>query len=68
MKYTVCYKMHSADNVHERDVDAKSRYEAYDKVAFAQVDGEYPYSAWVKSRTFDSGRVQEFNTFEGKAY
>lgn len=68
MKYTVCYKMHSADSIREKDVDARSKYEAYDKVAFEEIDGEYPYSAWVKSRTFDNGRVQEFNTFEGKAY
>lgn len=53
------------------EVNANSRYEAYDKAFFEiipEAEGEMPYSAWVESVTYKSGRVHYFNTCEGLPY
>lgn len=31
-------------------------------------EGSNPYSAWVKSVTYNNGNYRTFNTFEGEPY
>ena len=71
--YYVQYKMHSAGEVKGICVIAYSKEDAYDKAVFEMiphenVEGHLPYSAWVKSVTYNNGRYIRFNTFEGKPY
>lgn len=69
--YIVEYKMHSADQVHGIYVRAKNKEEAYTKAAYDIIpyyENSYPYSCWVASRLYKTGREQRFNTFEGNPY
>ena len=70
MVYRVKYKLHMADGVHDIDVIAKSKAEAYDKVVYEELykRGEFPYSAWVYSVTYQNGNYRRFNTHEGNPY
>ena len=67
--YYVSYKMFNVDRVRGIDVLASSKAEAYDMAVYTlipQKEGEPPYSAWVKSVTYNNGNYRQFNTFEGK--
>ena len=69
-KYTIFYKLFfPTDNVDSVTVTANNKEEAYDKAvyeAIPQIEKVMPYSAWVQDVTYSNGRVQTFNTFEGK--
>lgn len=70
--YYVKYRMYRSDEVKGIGFLAKSKKDAYDKAVYelipAQHDGQYPYSAWVHSVTYNNGNHHEFNTFEGMPY
>lgn len=65
--YTIQYKNHSADDINEICVYAKSKEEAYDKAVFEELFGSV-YSAWVSSVEYSNGKEHLFNNFEGKPY
>lgn len=70
-RYLVEYKMHSAGEVKTMSVHAKNKEEAFERATFdliPLVELEHPFSSWVASRIYENGRVQRFNTFEGKPY
>ena len=53
------------------DVIANNKAEAYDYAVYELIpneEGEYPYSAWVSSVTYNNGNYKLFNTFEGNPY
>lgn len=52
-------------SLERREVEAKNAYEAWCKVAYTPVDGEYPYSAWVEEVIYKTGKVHKFNSSEG---
>lgn len=64
--YTVCFKEYSADQVHEAQVIATSKEDAYR--AFQDATGWKMYSAWVQSVTYQNGKCKYFNAFEGMPY
>ena len=69
--YTVEYKLHSGGEVHRISFLAKNKEDAWDKACYEEipkVTGEYPYSAWVYSVTYQNGNSKRFNTHEGKPY
>lgn len=69
--YTVEYKMHSASDVHSVSFLANNKAEAYDKAvyeAIPAIEGTIPFSAWVKSVTYNNGKYHGFDTFEGLPY
>lgn len=70
--YTVEYKLYSADEVHKVDVLASNKIEAYDQAMWGDIpyrhDGDYAYSAWVASVTYQNGNYRRFNTHEGMPY
>ena len=69
--YTVEYKLHRADQVHRISFLAENKEDAYDKAVYDKVPkltGEYPYSAWVYSVTYQNGGYRRFNTHEGMPY
>lgn len=70
MVYTVQYKLHMADKVHNIDVIAKNKADAYDKAVYEELyrRKEFPYSAWVHSVTYQNGNYRRFNTHEGMPY
>ena len=50
---------------------AQNKFDAYDKAAYETipaVEGSSPYAVWVHSVTYNNGREQRFNTFEGKRF
>lgn len=71
-RYDVDYKMYQADEIKTLSVFANNKEEAYDKATFGAIpqknDGAIPYSAWVASVEYASGRAHFFNTFEGMPY
>lgn len=53
------------------DVLAQNKEDAYEKAMFVNIPikfGRHPYSAWVKSVTYNNGNHREFNTDDGNAY
>ena len=69
--YTVEYKMHSSDKVHQISFLAHDKFDAWDKAVYEEIPkatGGYPYSAWVYSVTYQNGNERRFNTHEGKPY
>lgn len=69
--YTVEYKLHMRGQVHRISFLAKNKADAYDKAVYEEIPkatGEYPYSAWVYSVTYQNGNHKLFNTHEGKPY
>lgn len=69
--YTVEFKLHSGGEVHRVSFLAENKADAYDKAVYKEIPnatGEYPYSAWVKSVTYNNGKYRTFNTFEGMPY
>ena len=70
--YTVEYKMHSADEVRMIDVVATNKGDAWDTAMWIDIpnrhNGEYAYSAWVASVTYQNGNSKRFNTFEGNPF
>ena len=69
--YTVEYKLHSADRVRRISFLAKNKAYSWDRAAYEEIPkatGEYPYSAWVHSVTYQNGNCRRFNTHEGKPY
>lgn len=69
--YAVEFKLHSCGEIQMVSFLANNKEEAYDKAVYEEipkVTGEYPYSAWVKSVTYNNGRYRVFNTHEGKPY
>ena len=69
--YTVSYTMFFGDTERRVSFLAQNKADAYNK-AFSEVipaeEGEHPYAAWVHSVTYNNGREQVFNTFEGKRF
>lgn len=68
--YTVQYRMIGSD-VKQISFLAKNRFDAYDKATYELIpekEGEYPYSVWVSSVTYQNGNYKTFNTFEGNPY
>lgn len=52
-------------------VYAHNKAEAYDYAVYElipDIEGKVPYSAWVYSVKYKSGRIQYFNTCDGLAY
>lgn len=71
MTYHIDYKLFQFDKIKTIDVAAKSKKEAYRIAAFELIperEGEYPYSAWVDSVTYQNGNFRQFNHFEGFPY
>ena len=70
--YTVAYKFYKYDTPRRIVVLADTKAEAYDKACCEKIPnkwkGEFPYSAWVESVTYQNGNERHFNTFEGKPY
>lgn len=69
--YTVKYRLYIADDEHFVDVLARNKEEAYDIAVYDKIPaetGEYAYSAWVHSVTYQNGNYKRFKTFEGKPY
>lgn len=69
--YYVNYKLFDADEYHGVQVPANNKVEAYDRAVYElipKMEGTSPYSAWVKSVTYNNGKYKRFNTFEGKPY
>ena len=69
--YDVCYKLYGADLEKETQVIAKTKADAYEIAAFEkipEIEGEHPYSVWVKGYTTQKGDYHRFNTCEGMAY
>jgi len=69
--YCVKYRLYGSDKEHLIDVIAGNAYEAYDKATYEVIpekEGEYPYSSWVYSVTYNNGNCHYFNTCEGLAY
>lgn len=68
--YTVEYRLNgSYSEVKRVSLPAKNKWDAYDKAVFElipTIEGTTPYSAWVYSKTYQNGKEQIFNTFEGK--
>ena len=68
--YCVEYIMYSP--IKQVTVLASSKAEAYEKAVFEKIPqiegGRQCYSAWVHSVTYQNGKHQMFNTFEGKPY
>ena len=63
--YYVKYTM--TKNGEEKGVGllARNKEDAFDKAVFEEipkVEGTTPYSAWVSSVTYQSGKVKHFNT------
>ena len=70
--YRVKFKFYKWDTERHIDVSAKSKADAYDKAVWEKIPnaykGEFPYSAWVYSVTYQNGNYRRFNTSEGNAY
>lgn len=69
--YYIRYRLYRADAERGIAVIASSKCEAYRVAVYEAIpkeSGEHPYSAWVKSVTYNNGRSKQFNTFEGKPY
>lgn len=69
--YAVEYKLYSADSVRLLALPAGNKADAWDKAVYEEIPkltGEYPYSAWVVSVTYQNGNCHRFNTHEGKPY
>ena len=67
MVYKVYCKEYSSAQPSTILVEARNRFEAYDKAVYEVCDYS-PYSAWVDSVRYSNGKVKRFNTFEGKPY
>jgi hypothetical protein len=68
--YTVAYRMIKHGTQKEITVNAANKLEVWGTAtltAIPNAEGENPYSAWVERVAYSTGRVVEFNTFEGKA-
>lgn len=71
MKYTVKYKKWSSSEEAEVVVEAASKGDAYDLATYDVIPkliGEVPYSSWVDSVTYKTGRIHYFKTCEGYGY
>ena len=70
--YHVEYKLYSCSEVKGIDVIANNKEDAYSEAVFTEIPknecGQYPYSAWTASVTYNNGNYKRFNTFEGKPY
>lgn len=69
--YTVEFKLHMGGEIHRISLGAKNKADAWDKAVYEEipkVTGEYPYSAWVASVTYQNGNYRRFNTHEGMPY
>ena len=70
--YTIHYILGwSAADEKMVDVIASNKEDAYDKAVFEvipELEGTYPYGAWVSSVTYNNGRCHYFNTSCGNAY
>lgn len=69
--YTVAYKLYSADTIRYISLLAYDKADAWDKAFYEEIPkatGDYPYSAWVESVTYQNGNERRFNTHEGKPY
>lgn len=69
--YEVEYRMHKFGKVSTVEVEDTDKGEAWlyaTHIAIPKKEGSMPYSAWTARVKYRNGRVQEFNTFEGKPY
>lgn len=69
--YTVEYTLTHHAGIQTIDVKANNKEDAYDTAVFddiPQKEGTHPYSAWVSSVTYSTGKVKYFNTCEGNPY
>lgn len=69
--YTVAYTMGFGMKEQHVSFLAKNKVDAYDRAAYEIIperEGSHPYAVWVHSVTFNNGREQRFNTFEGKRF
>lgn len=70
--YTVAYKFYKFDITRHIVVLADTKAEAYERAYWEKIPnawkGEFPYSAWVESVTYQNGNQRFFNTLEGKPY
>ena len=69
--YTVEYKLYSADEVKYICLIAENKADAWDRAVYEKIPsetGDFPYSAWVASVTYQNGNYRRFNTFEGNPY
>ena len=70
--YHVEYKLYECSEVKGIDVIANNKEDAYSEAVFTEIPknegGQYPYSAWTASVTYNNGNYKRFNTFEGKPY
>lgn len=68
--YTVTFRLYGFDQ-EQISLLAKNKADAYDRAVYELIPekyGEYPYSAWVSSVTYNNGNYKTFNTFEGNPY
>lgn len=71
MVFRVAYRDYWSGQEKGIDIIAKSKAQAYDIAvyeAIPAIEGTMPYSAWVKSVTYQNGKYRQFNTSEGNAY
>lgn len=69
--YEVEYRMYQFDKVHTVEVGGAGKGDAWlyaIHIAIPKKEGSMPYSAWTARVKYKNGKVQEFNTFEGKPY
>ena len=69
--YYVRYKMTQFGKTNGIDLLAKNKADAYDKAVYElipKIEGCIPYSAWVRSVTYQNGNSKIFNTHEGNPY
>lgn len=70
--YRVAYKFYKYDSVRHIALLAKSKADAYERAVWEYIPnmwkGDFPYSAWVESVTYQNGNYRRFNTHEGKPY
>lgn len=69
--YHIEYKNYLADEIHSIDIVAHNKEEAYWSAVWVrihEIEGSYPYSAWVESVTYKNGNCHKFNNFEGNPY
>lgn len=70
-RYIVEYRLHKNDSIHQIQIYAKNKYDAYDRAFYDWIPYEYktvPYSAWVVSYETKAGKIYNFNSFEGNPF
>lgn len=71
-KYKIVYTFDmSLSKVYEMTIEAKNKYEAYDKAIYETLyeeEGRLPFASYVDGYFTKSGEYHNFNTSFGNAY